>query len=506
MSRIIVINGPPGTGKTTKLTEMFESAVRHYGAHRVAAVTYTRAAARELQVRAATALGLSSRLPRDLQRELPYVGTIHSLAYRAIGHPQMVDRRSIGEFFLERVPGMFTKLPDLGEEGMPEFPENSAEQFLSAISVARHKRRDVLEYLAKVPVLDFDPDNAEYRDYREPYQKYVEWKRDTSLMDFEDLLEQTPRTLPEVRVLFVDEAQDCSALMLHLLVDWARPLEFSAFAGDPFQALYTWAGADPHLLMHLGTAVGGPKTLSISHRLPPNAASYAVDVLESAGWDEPAWMGTWHGSSAPKRLDGTAFYLARTRNLLNFIRGDLYRAGTPFRELRGRGPLETWAADAYRVLNEVQRGELVPREAIQVIAKGVPSRSLYRGVKAELERQHGGELIGRRQIEQLTRESLELTMDRVTHSDYYRLMVATHGPQSLYHTPQLAIGTVHAAKGAEADHVRLLANWGTIPYTATGTPEGAKSEACVAYVGATRHREKFDLVDLNAPGGLYPWP
>jgi Superfamily I DNA and RNA helicases len=93
--RVVKIYGPPGTGKTTRLKAIAERAVQRYGADRAAAITFTRAGAAELKGRLAEVMGL--RVPNDpwqakrfLDQQLPWVGTIHSLAYKLIGRPPMV--------------------------------------------------------------------------------------------------------------------------------------------------------------------------------------------------------------------------------------------------------------------------------------------------------------------------------------------------------------------------------------------------------------------------------
>jgi len=83
----LLLYGPPGTGKTTRLTQIALQAVNVIGPGRLGAVTYTRAAATELKLRLAASLGL--RVPespqasrRVLEANIPWVGSIHSLAYK----------------------------------------------------------------------------------------------------------------------------------------------------------------------------------------------------------------------------------------------------------------------------------------------------------------------------------------------------------------------------------------------------------------------------------------
>src|SRR5438105_8491399 len=99
MTRRISLYGAPGTGKTTRLTAQFVEAVRTLGPERVAATTFTRAAADELRVRASAALGLPNDI-RALRRMLPWVGTTHSLALRLADLPpgRVVDGKKLQDF------------------------------------------------------------------------------------------------------------------------------------------------------------------------------------------------------------------------------------------------------------------------------------------------------------------------------------------------------------------------------------------------------------------------
>jgi hypothetical protein len=106
MSRWINLEGRPGTGKSTFLTYMFEAAVAQHGPTKVASITFTRPAAEELRQRAGKILRLGTRSD-TLRKALPYVGTIHSLCYHAIGCPKVINDKSLKEFSdYQGIPGI----------------------------------------------------------------------------------------------------------------------------------------------------------------------------------------------------------------------------------------------------------------------------------------------------------------------------------------------------------------------------------------------------------------
>ena len=76
MSRVNVILGPPGTGKTTTLLNVVDEAIASgIAPERIAYLAFTRKAAHEAQDRAIARFNIDSD-------RLPYFRTLHSLAFK----------------------------------------------------------------------------------------------------------------------------------------------------------------------------------------------------------------------------------------------------------------------------------------------------------------------------------------------------------------------------------------------------------------------------------------
>src|SRR3990167_6920669 len=104
MARECWMGGPPGTGKTTTLAEQVERAVSVVGAENIVLCSFTRAAARELA-------------GRELPIPARNVETLHALAFRALGAPQIITpENKWGKLFQEKT-GL--KLGARPERGMP---------------------------------------------------------------------------------------------------------------------------------------------------------------------------------------------------------------------------------------------------------------------------------------------------------------------------------------------------------------------------------------------------
>jgi superfamily I DNA/RNA helicase len=115
---------------------------------------------------------------------------------------------------------------------------------------------------------------------------YDDWKARNGLADFTDLLSSAADSVPvcpgEPDDLLIDEAQDCSALMLSLLRKWGRRAGRLVIIGDPHQSLYGWAGAHPEMFHHPMFDAGGSgrrTVLSQSWRVPAAVHRAAVSWM-----------------------------------------------------------------------------------------------------------------------------------------------------------------------------------------------------------------------------------
>lgn len=462
MTRVLVVHGPPGTGKTHRVSEVFEQSVKTYGPEHVAAVTYTRAAAFELQARAARVLGLRTLNRHDLRLALPWVGTIHALCYRLLGHPTLAKPAQLLDFF--KGEGLSSGMP-LPEATDPEeadgyiwqLARDDFEYFLMQYARARHLLDPSL--MSRVPSRGSRRSSGLYEDMQPLVERYNAWKAKAFLRDFEDLLEQAPLSLPGVRVLLIDEAQDNSPLMMRVVRAWSEGTELTVYAGDPFQAIYQFCGAQPDLLMDLPRS--GLVRLEVSRRLPADSAEYAHRILGAADWtpEEADWLGTWHGEGETTAVD-SEFFLARTRTQVYAVRDWLEERGVPYRLLRGTGPLDMLTGRSFRLLFDLQRGSLYPRDSLRILAKALNARQLPPGVHANLTKLSGEYLIGETAAQDLLKEPLGDVMSRLQYAEYFYRILAEAGAEGLLQTPKLAVGTIHCSPPGEPI---LTSNRGYIP-------------------------------------------
>jgi superfamily I DNA/RNA helicase len=255
---IYVVWGPPGTGKTTEMARQVERslpwAAKWWPDRRtpVLLCSLTRTAAAEIAAK------VHSRL-RSIGLAIPdnCIGTLHAHAYRALGHPELTVKHL--DKWNEARPQYALSRPDATLDDLGDCTEAATPGDLVATDY--HQRRARLE------------DRTTWRGQVTHFARlWEEWKTENGYVDFSDLIEQahegTDEALTRPLIIIADEAQDLSALEFRLLRKWGENAGHLILTGDPYQALYTWRGADPGVLMDPRIPDKHRRVLSQSHRVP----------------------------------------------------------------------------------------------------------------------------------------------------------------------------------------------------------------------------------------------
>ena len=173
---VSVTYGPPGCGKTTWVVQRAAELIGEHGPTSVVIASLTKVAAQEVR---------SRRLPVPERQ----VGTLHSLAYRALGIREK-DVASPEEW------------PWVGRGVQEKY------SLLRSSLVPREKWP---------------------RKVRKFAEEWESWKGLKGVIDFDDMLElavkETEHAPGDPRFLFLDEAQDHSAADMRLALHWARSCE-----------------------------------------------------------------------------------------------------------------------------------------------------------------------------------------------------------------------------------------------------------------------------------------
>ncbi len=250
--------GPPGTGKTRYLTERVAHAADHYGPSAVMVASFTTAAAEEVASRATS-------IPES------GVGTLHKFCYGAIGRlPVVEEKKKYITEWNEFAPAYAMSLPgckDINSGLEYEGGTSLGDTLLARTTVLRNRM---------IPESEWPPNARAF------YKLWSQWKLDAGGIDYTDMLEMalqdTERAPGDPRIIFVDEAQDCTALQLAVLKHWASRCEKLVMVGDDDQCIYQFAGATPEAF---AAHQIGPedKLLDQSYRVPAAVWSHAVDWI-----------------------------------------------------------------------------------------------------------------------------------------------------------------------------------------------------------------------------------
>jgi len=247
--------GPPGSGKSSRLRDEIVAALSRKNA--ISVMAFSEAAAKELGGRIRTAIGT------DLHQSS--CATLHSLAMRSVKGHRLAQEAS-------RIDQWNRLNPHYAMSGRYRLndPDDAAPMAYSDMEDG-HALLSALNYYrnAMVPSDRWDPAVRAF------HEEWTVFKADHNLLDFCDYIESAIGTKPPctAREIFFDEAQDATPLEWALVNSWGQQAERLVVAGDPYQCIYEWRGADPLIFQNMPDKVFLPR----SYRLPQAIWSYAYE-------------------------------------------------------------------------------------------------------------------------------------------------------------------------------------------------------------------------------------
>lgn len=533
----VVLWGPPGTGKTTSLMDILEREIAEgVDPLDIGGYTYTTAMAGEFADRA------RETIAGDLDDSHHY-RTTHSECFRLLDlhSDDVVDGQATAHFM--DAHGWETEREAAAPDG--ELDDDSP--WATNVHGDREAIGDVLlkartycqnaglplDAWRDIPALT----DEEYRllndrDVTEFNLEYERWKAKEGLVDFDDMLLNVVEEglTPPVSVLIEDEFQDKTPLQVEVYNLWAEAADTVYVAGDPFQAIYGYAGTDPAYFQSAYEMADEARVLDVSYRLGASTIEAARRTLSYGGYEMPEVQPT--GTAEVERIrssnliehlerheDDECMHLVRANWHRDNVAGKLTEAGIPFRSDTTRwtakqlslfngvctvkaeladlsfGERPTFDAlsnaEAFRVgealpgptfdydgrkgeaveaLSEgdVTLGDVVDLGALQQVMRGNP----FSGIKSR----DSGSLVGSAIGSASLRDRLAAAFDS---RDGARVEGVEH-----------RIDTIHASKGRESDVVFLYdASLDVIENDAD-----RRNEARVWYVGATRAKKRLYVV------------
>ena len=541
--QVYQLHGPPGCGKTTALAQVWiPRAVELYGADGVAVCSLTKAAAIEIAA-------------RGLPVEPDLVGTLHALAFRALGHPPLTVGKlnrwndiALPQHRLSVNSARASALDD--PRGDLNLGVDGGNSLCAAVELLRHCRTDEAEWPAA---------EAEW------YTAWCAWKREAGLLDFTDLIEQAveftdaPKGSPQA--LIVDEAQDLSRLEHRLIAHWSLGCEMLVLAGDGDQSIYSWRGADAQAFANRDdVAPENQRELTQSYRVPATVVAYAqqwiaqhegprhavdyqprTDDTGTPVQGELVFLpqATLRGGASltVDRIEETiaggenAMVLATCGYMLNHVLAETKRRGVPlfnpFRKTNGAWNPMRGGVDRLLAFLESNDGTWTWQQLSQWLDPLAADRAVFiHGAKATIKRRSAtteqgatADSVELRSV--FTQEGIEGCRAALAAEDprvavewYMRLVrgsmrsklayaeaiVRRGGVDALRQEPKVVVGTIHSVKGAAADTVLLapdISQAGMTDWQKGGT--AADETVRLFYVGMTRARNSLVLLGPSSP-------
>ena len=462
--------GPPGTGKTRRLLNEVHKYVQNGTSHdRIGYFAFTRKAAGEARDRF-----LAKNL--DLtKKDIKYFQTLHSLAFNNLGLKEENVMQEGNYLAIGETSGIQIKYASYETNNFNGiFSSNS--EYLSLINLARVRqitaeqqfnRNEHLSWISKNKLIGIEKEINNYKNAH-------------NLIDFTDMIQQflDKGTVPQFKVIFVDEAQDLSLIQWAMIDKIEKETECDVWiAGDDDQAIFGWAGADVDSFINWKAR---EILLDKSERVPQTIQQKALSVISRI------YLNRLPKDYLPKNdlgvieerfningidmTTGDWLILARTNSLLKKIPAYLKRKGFFFQTYQGNSIGKTLYED---ILNwkKMQKGESIPEIQHQRILENIKSKTIdFQGDWYEV-----------------------FNNVPVTKRDYMRAML--DNGEDLLKEPRIKVSTIHGAKGGEAHNVILYLN------QTANTIKGAKKsqdkqdeEFRVWYVGITRTIENLFLI------------
>ena len=487
----IRIIGPPGCGKTKTLLDLLEQEIYEGTAtDRIAFLTFTRAAREEAL----------SRTGKTAE-EFPYLKTIHSICYHqlAIGKDQIVRPQELGSFGKKlglRITGA-THDPWI-EEFDRGIDQPTRDDILIQVNHhGRHRKIMLREALQNIsPEIDYK--------YAVWFTKaYRSWKDANGYLDYTDLLAkyiEYGKPL-DVDVLFVDEAQDLSALQWEAVFKLAQNAKVFYLAGDDDQSIFQWAGADSHVFQDI--EVNDTRVLSQSHRVSKSVHKAAMRVVSRIRKRLPKEYSPT--DSEGEVLNAGALGTINFRENSFILFRNHYRGAAIVQQLRddkipfvGRGSVlnDSSVRMAFYGFHSLLRNGKIDSRIMKHFLRYADEDYLQGGLR-ELAKTHKEIDINRVFIEIPKPQIWHKVLGKMTVGDELFELVRNNGFLRVA-TPKVEVLSIHQSKGREANTVYIdpemsKASW-------LGMLANPDDEHRVWYVGLTRAKEKIYFL---MPDGHY---
>jgi len=535
--QIVRLFGGPGSGKTTALLDRVEALLEEedVDVRDVLVVSYTRAAAAEIRERLADRLDIS---PRTLKGN---VCTMHAKAYELLNlsRGDVVGENDKKEFCEQY--GLDFEDEYEGARRRTARSTTMGNKVIATSQWLQRTRRDVADWydvpfqwneeeVRLPPDIDDNaqtgnkytptwPSDDDRIDVPEAIRGWRAYKGENDLVGFADMLERVRQRslLPSVDYLIIDEFQDITTLQYDVYEEWKPHMQKILIAGDDDQVVYAWQGADPDLL--LDEDVTDDEVLPNSYRLPSRILNVVnrqvnhIDKRQEKDLNPRKEGGTVEAVESPSMLDlsrnvkatieededGTVMVLFRARyQMFQFI-DEFIGEGIPFKALTDQRLWTDRLTQYVRGIEHLDAEEQLTALEARRLADMLVDSAFGTGERDDLfdaidEITDAAETDDLEEIPvdpDVISDHVPFAPDAAAASDMLRKVTSFQertvdayfgGDYEGMDPSRLRLGTIHSAKGREADHV----------FVATDL-----TEKVVEQMAATVEQEGIEVPDVE---------
>lgn len=507
------------TGKTSYVLGLVEAAAKKYDPERIGAVSYTNAAVEEMKDRLAKASESSHQSAKNIR-------TIHSHCFQLLNmkREQVADGAAKIRDFNEANPAFALPLDlrttSIEDPGSLHGQDQETKEMNASLMMNLHNHRKMNYYRnIMAPMSEWPEDVQEF------HRAWRSWMNLNRYFDFTHMLEEAfySEVVPDIDILFVDEAQDTNVLQMRILEKWNEHVTSAVWVGDSNQAIMRFSGSVPENFMNIKATWS--KVLEKSYRVPKKILDYAVSILrtycedreespfEPRDGDEGKFM---HGMTEPDlSFDGSHMILCRCNYMLSEWRDFLIKHGRPWHNPYRpddlfMNPTKTQIWQAVKTYVKLKDGDTVSIQDILKMIENVQTKgNLVPGTKSKVKSMDDNleynlmEEVDFRTIGKLGFFTDELCTLKKPIDDVFSLkgkagaLVARLSKEEaiFLKKPTTILSTIHGSKGGEADNVWVDTRTSPKGYRMWQLSQANRNdEARVAYVAATRAKKRLGLM------------